>query len=58
MAQNENIPVREEVTEGNGMITRAWHQFLYKLFGDFEKRIAALETTSADHESRIEALEP
>jgi hypothetical protein len=56
--QHENIPVREKLSEQNGLMTSVWHRFLYVLFGDYEKRIQDLETQIADHETRIAALEP
>ena len=55
---NKHIPIPEEskIVE-NGMITRIWYQFLYKIFGNIFDRIGALESTAEDHETRIDALE-
>jgi hypothetical protein len=52
------IPTRDRVSDRNGILSRAWHQFLDRIFKDIYDRIETLETTSADHETRITALEP
>ena len=52
------IPKESPVVEGNGFLSRAWHQFLNKMFGDIFRRLDTLEETSEDHEDRITTLEP
>lgn len=59
MAESRDpIPYRNPVIDNKGILTRAWHQFLERIFKDIYDRIETLETTSADHETRITALEP
>ena len=48
---HEPIPQREKVIDEKGIISRIWFQFLYAIFGNFEKRIKSLE-------DRVTALEP
>ncbi|QDP68075.1 MAG: hypothetical protein Unbinned5081contig1003_7 [Prokaryotic dsDNA virus sp.] len=56
--QHDKIPVQTRLVEQGGFINWVWHQFLNQLFANYESRIKALETTIADHEARITALEP
>jgi len=62
---SEPIPKESLVLEEGGRISNVWHQFLYKVFDSIFKRLDALESTTAtnttaiaDHETRIDTLEP
>lgn len=48
---HDRIPNETPMLEKNGLISRVWHQFLYKIFKDIYDKLN-------DHEDRITALEP
>lgn len=58
MAVLDPIPAQSRLVDKEGVVSTVWYRFLNSIFGKILKRLDALETTTADHETRIEALEP